>query len=199
MLMKTFPSLLKEVHACNACADHLALPPKPVIQVHPSAKMLIIAQAPGIRARTSGLPFDDASGNRLRAWLGIDRSIFYNEKKIALMPMGFCYPGTNKNGDLPPCSACAPLWHTRLLPYLKNVTLTLLVGGYAQQFYLKTTSVTQAVQNWSSYFPKIIPLPHPSWHNNKWIKNNPWFEEQLLPKLKSQVAKIIETNQIISK
>jgi len=194
MLIKKFSSLLKEVHACNACSHHLSLPPKPIIQVHPQAKILIIAQAPGIRARTSGLPFDDASGNRLRHWLSIDRTIFYDETKIALMPMGFCYPGTTKTGDLPPCSGCAPLWHPQLRPYLENVKLTLLVGGYAQKFYLQSTSVTQAVKSWPSHFETLIPLPHPSWHNTRWIKKNLWFESELLPKLKSQVAKIIETN-----
>lgn len=188
---ESFSSLLKEIRACQVCAYHLRLPPKPVIQAHAAARLLIIAQAPGARARASGLPFDDPSGDRLRRWLGIDRSVFYDETRIALMPMGFCYPGSSAGGDLPPCKDCAPLWHPQVLPYLSKIRLTLLVGSYAQRYYLKGPSMTEAVKNWRAHLPKLLPLPHPSWHNNAWIKQNPWFENELLPVLKRRVKQII--------
>lgn len=189
-----FISLLKEIRACNFCAYHLKVPPKPVVQLDPDAKILVIAQAPGIRARASGLPFDDASGDRLRMWLSVNRSDFYNEKKFAFMPMGFCYPGTVNGADLPPCKDCAPKWHPQILPHLSKVKLTLLVGSYAQRHYLHAQSVTNIVKNWQSYLPQFLPLPHPSWHNNAWIKRNSFFDSELLPTLKTLVAEALHHN-----
>lgn len=186
-----FNSLLKSIRACEYCRFSLTLPPKPVVQLNPQAKILVIAQAPGIRARTSGLPFDDASGDRLRLWLGIDRQIFYDEKKMAFMPMGFCYPGTSKQGDLPPCSECAPIWHGQIIPKLSQVELILLVGSYAHNYYLNQSSLKIVMSNWRQYLPFMLPLPHPSWHNNYWLKENSWFEISLLPYLQKRVKDII--------
>lgn len=189
----TFKKLLNDIRSCEACAEHLRLPPKPVVQLNTSAKILVIAQAPGIRARESGLPFDDRSGDRLRSWLGLDRTIFYDEKQLAFMPMGFCYPGTAKGGDLPPCKECAPLWHPQVFPHLVNIKLTLLVGIYAQRHYLQASGVTAIVKKWRDHAPSLLPLPHPSWHNNAWIQKNPWFSDELLPTLKNLVATILLT------
>jgi|SRR5579871_723195 len=184
-----FSSLVKDIHACDICSYHLQLPPKPVIQVHQDARIVIIAQAPGMRSRTSGKPFDDASGDRLRSWLGVDRATFYDETKFALMAMGFCYPGKTKTGDLPPCKECAPLWHPKIWSFLKDVRLTLMVGAYAQAYYLKSKSITQTVQNWRQFLPDLLPMPHPSWHNNAWLTHNPWFLSELVPTLKDLVHK----------
>jgi uracil-DNA glycosylase len=189
MQRKSFSALLKEIRACDACAFHLRVPPKPVVQLHPDARVLLIAQAPGMRARTSGKPFDDASGDRLRSWLLVDRATFYDEKKFACMPMGFCYPGTNEGGDLPPCKDCAPLWHPQILPELKNIKLTLLIGSYAHRHYLQTSSVHQAVINYRNYLPSVLPLPHPSWHNNNWLAKNPWFMDELVPELRARIKR----------
>lgn len=187
MIQRSFAGLLKDVRACNACAFHLRVPPKPVVQLNQDARILVIAQAPGTRARASGKPFDDASGDRLRAWLGVSRDIFYDETKFAFMPMGFCYPGTSKGGDLPPCKECAPLWHPQITPFLKNVKLTLLIGTYAHRSYLHMNSVHQAVSNFREYLPTTLPLPHPSWHNNKWLTKNLWFQDELVPVLRALI------------
>lgn len=186
-----FSTLLKEIRSCDACAFHLQVPPKPVVQLHREASILVIAQAPGTRARASGKPFDDASGDRLRAWLDVDRTAFYDEKKFAFMPMGFCYPGRSQGGDLPPCEECAPLWHPRVMPFLKNLKLTILIGTYAHRYYLGTSSVKDAVANYRAHLPHMLPLPHPSWHNNKWIRDNVWFTEELVPVLQKLVRKIL--------
>lgn len=191
-MSKTFSTLLREIKACDVCAYHLRLPPKPVVQLNPLAKIMIIAQAPGMRARTSGLPFDDKSGDRLRSWLGVDQQVFYDETKMAFMAMGFCYPGKTSQGDLPPCQECAPLWHPQVWRFLKHVKLTLLVGSYAQRYYLPRGSVLHTVQNWRSHLPTMLPLPHPSWHNNAWIKNQPWFMHELIPELRERVRDILQ-------
>lgn len=191
-IKKRFSILLDEIYACDACAFHLRVPPKPVVQLHPDARVLVIAQAPGTRARLSGKPFDDASGDRLRSWLGVDRTTFYDEKKFAMMPMGFCYPGTSKSGDLPPCKDCAPLWHPQIKPYLKNIGLTLLVGSYAHRYYLQSTSVHNAVTNFRNCLPHLMPLPHPSWHNNNWLLKNDWFAKELIPVLQTLVKKCLK-------
>jgi uracil-DNA glycosylase len=187
MTKQRLSQLVQEIRACEVCAFHLMVPPKPVVQFHQQAKILVIAQAPGTRARESGKPFDDKSGDRLRSWLGIDREIFYDETKLAFMPMGFCYPGKSATGDLPPCKECAPLWHPKILPHLTNVSLTLLVGTYAHRYYLKQGSVTTVMSDWRKHLPSTLPLPHPSWHNHNWLKRHPWFEEELVPTLQALV------------
>jgi len=187
MQQPCFNTLLKNIRACEFCSAHLNLPPKPVVQLGTQAKILVIAQAPGIRARSSGLPFDDASGNRLRFWLGIERNVFYDPNKMAFMPMGFCYPGTSNTGDLPPCEACAPIWHPQIIPRLKNIQLILLIGSYAHKYYLNTHSLSTTMHNWQEYLPLMMPLPHPSWHNNNWLNKNPWFETSLLAYLRKRV------------
>lgn len=191
MLEPGFNSLLKSIRACEFCRCNLKLPPKPIVQLDPQARILVIAQAPGIRARTSGRPFDDASGDRLRFWLALDRHVFYNERKMAFMPMGFCYPGTSSQGDLPPCQDCAPIWHAQIIPKLSHVELILLVGSYAHEYYLNQSSVKTVMNNWREYLPSMLPLPHPSWHNNQWLKENSWFEASLLPYLRKRVKELI--------
>lgn len=192
-----FNNLLKSIRACEFCKYHLHLPPKPIVQLNPQARLLVIAQAPGIRARTSGRPFDDSSGDRLRTWLDIDRNIFYDEKKMAFMPMGFCYPGTITSGDLPPCQECAPIWHAKIMQKLPNIELTLLVGSYSHNFYLNQKSMNEVMRNWRKYLPEILPLPHPSWHNNAWLKENPWFDLLLLPYLRERIYNlVVNTNSL---
>jgi uracil-DNA glycosylase len=178
------------LHALQA---HLPHSVRPVLQLHPQARVLIAGQAPGRKVHESGVPFDDASGDRLREWMGVSRETFYDPKKIAILPMGFCYPGTGKSGDLPPRPECAPAWREQLLSHLDNLEVTLLVGQYAQADYLKQKkiSLTDTVLAWKSYWPKNIPLPHPSPRNNIWLSRNPWFEKELIPKLRQRVAEAL--------
>lgn len=183
--------LLKEVRACKVCAAYLPLGPRPVLRMKPSATLLVIGQAPGTRVHESGIPWNDRSGDRLRDWLAVDKDTFYDDSRIAIMPMGFCYPGVDKNGgDAPPRPECAPLWHDRLLALLPNIELTLLIGQYAQAHYLGTVkkkTMTETVRAWRSYLPDgFLPLPHPSWRNTAWLKKNPWFGTDLLPELRRQ-------------
>lgn len=187
-----FP-LLNEVKSCRLCADNLPFDPKPVLQWHPDAKILLAGQAPGRKVHESGRPFTDASGDRLRAWLGISLEDFYNPQKLAIVPMGLCYPGTGKAGDLPPRPECALQWRERLLAPLVNVELILLIGQYAQAYHLSETrqSVTAVVAQWRSFWPKIVPLPHPSPRNNRWLKQNPWFEAELLPELRMRISELL--------
>lgn len=191
--MTTLPSLLKEVRACTLCADVLPHGPRPVVQVHPAARILIAGQAPGRKVHDSGVPFDDASGERLRAWLGITREIFYDAAQIAILPMGFCYPGTGKSGDLPPRPECAPAWRAQLLSRLKHLQITLVIGQYALQYHLPDAkeSLTYTVLAWRDHWPRVVPLPHPSPRNNMWLKRNPWFEAELLPALRAHVAEVL--------
>ena len=189
-----FDLLVSEIRACHNCADSLPLGPKPVIQVSKSARLLIVGQAPGKKVHETGLPFNDPSGNRLREWLGINRDTFYDPSQIALVPMGFCYPGTGKSGDLPPRPECASLWRQKLLNELSNIKLTLVIGQYAHQYHLKgrqKANLTQTVRAWKEYWPDYIPLPHPSPRNNRWLRDNPWFETEILPALKEQVQYIL--------
>jgi len=161
-----------------------------MIQAHPSARLLIIGQAPGARVHESGIPWNDASGKQLRSWLGIDEATFYDANKVALMPMGFCYPGKGKTGDLPPRPECAPLWHGKLLQQLPNIRLTLLIGQYAQRHYLGEASsenLTETVRSFRTHLPRYLPMPHPSPRNRFWLLKNPWFEKELLPVLKDSV------------
>ncbi len=191
--MDSLTKLLAEVRACTLCSAHLPLGPRPVVQVHSMARILIVGQAPGRKVHETGIPFNDASGERLRAWLGISSEVFYDEKQIALLPMGFCYPGTGKSGDLPPRPECAPAWRELLLSHLKNLELTLVIGQYAQGYHLpnKGASVTEVVQAWREHYPQVMPLPHPSPRNNLWLKRNPWFEAELLPALQSRVSQVL--------
>ena len=188
-------ALLSEVRACRACAGHLPLGPRPVVRMAPSARVLIIGQAPGTKVHESGIPWNDPSGDRLREWLDMDRDVFYDESRIAIMPMGFCYPGRlPRGGDAPPRPECAPLWHDRLKEMLAGVRLTLLVGGYAQAYYLgdrRRGTLTETVASWRDYQPRYMVLPHPSWRNTAWIRRNPWFERDLIPDLRSRVAAVV--------
>jgi uracil-DNA glycosylase len=191
--MSSLPALLAEVRSCTLCAAHLPNGPRPVVQVHPAARILVAGQAPGRKVHDTGIPFNDASGDRLRAWLGMTREVFFDPEQVAILPMGFCFPGTGKSGDLPPRPECAPAWRSALLSHLKNIKLTLVIGQYAQNYHLPgdAVSVTQAVQAWQGSWPHTVPLPHPSPRNNLWLTRNPWFEEVLLPKLKAQVATVL--------
>lgn len=167
-------SLLKEIQGCQHCQSDLPFAPHPIIQVGREAKLLIIGQAPGLKAHQSQLAWNDASGDRLREWLGLSRQDFYNDHNVALMPMGFCYPGKGKSGDTPPMPACAPLWHNKLRSQMTH-ELTLLVGQYAQDYYLPDKQkVTTRVENWRDYLPNYLVLPHPSPRNNIWLKRHPW-------------------------
>jgi uracil-DNA glycosylase len=195
MTRPSLPALLAEVRACTLCAAHLPLGPRPVLQMHASARILVAGQAPGRKAHASGVPFDDASGERLRAWMGVSREQFYDPRRIAILPMGFCYPGTGRSGDLPPRPECAPAWRDALLAHLKRVALVLVIGQYAQAWHLRDRggSLTEVVQAWREHGPSVVPLPHPSPRNNGWLKHHPWFESELLPALRSRVAHVLET------
>ncbi|MBW3697276.1 uracil-DNA glycosylase family protein [Vibrio sp. T187] len=186
-------NLLSEIRQCQVCAASLTHGANPVIQASVEAKLLIIGQAPGIKVHRSSTPWDDASGERLRDWLGIKVDDFYDPKKIAIMPMGLCYPGKGKSGDLPPRKECAPLWHKRVRALLPNVEMTLLIGQYAQNYYLadKPKTLTETVEQWKRWAPQYIPLPHPSPRNNIWLKKNPWFERDVLPFIRKQLAPAI--------
>lgn len=190
--MPSAAALLKEIRACTVCAKALTLGPRPIVQFAPSAGIVIIGQAPGSRVHESGVPWRDDSGDRLRGWTGLSDEEFYDPKKVALMPMGFCYPGKGKSGDLPPRPECAPLWHERIQKTLTGVRVTLLVGSYAQAHYLKTKNLTDAVRDFASYGPAFFPLPHPSWRSGVWMKRNPWFEKDVLPALRKSVRKALK-------
>jgi len=191
--MTSFSSLLAEVRSCTICAAHLPLGPRPVFQIHPQARILIAGQAPGTRVHASGIPFDDPSGNRLRDWLGVTRDVFYDPKQIALLPMGFCYPGSGKSGDLPPRPECAAAWREQLLDQLRHLRMTIVLGQYAQLYHFGRTNtpLTELVKSWRSYWPDKVPLPHPSPRNNLWLRRNPWFEAEVLPSLRQRVAEIL--------
>jgi uracil-DNA glycosylase len=187
--------LLREVRACQICAADLPLGPRPVLQLASSARLLIISQAPGSKVHHSGIPWSDASGDRLRDWLQLDRSVFYDKAQVAILPMGFCYPGAGESrGDLPPRPECAPLWHERLLKHLPNLEVTVLVGQYAQRHYLgsrRMASVTETVKAFAAYGPQFFPLPHPSWRSIIWVRKHAWFERCVIPELRKVVQKAI--------
>jgi uracil-DNA glycosylase len=191
-------SLLAKIRACRLCEADLPLEPRPVVQASPSSRLLIISQAPGRKAHDTSVPFNDVSGERLRDWLGIDTSTFHDASRVAIAPMGFCFPGTARGGDLPPRPVCAPTWQPRLLPVLTQVQLTLLIGHYAQAGMLGTprgTRLTDTVQAWRDHLSRnCLPLPHPSPRNRLWLKRNPWFETELLPVLRARVAAVLEGN-----
>lgn len=191
-----FTSLIAKVQSCTLCAKQLPHGVRPVLQINPKAKILIAGQAPGAKVHATGVPFNDASGERLREWMGVSNEVFYDPAQIAILPMGFCYPGKGPSGDLPPRPECAPTWRGDLLAQLPQLKLTLLVGQYAQAYHLnqKKTTVTDTVRAWQSHWPNIVPLPHPSPRNNIWLSRNPWFENDLLPKLKQQVAQVLSVD-----
>ncbi|HTV45219.1 MAG TPA: uracil-DNA glycosylase family protein [Stellaceae bacterium] len=190
-----FDHLLAEIRGCRVCAAHLPLGPRPILRGHPTARLLLVSQAPGIRAHQSGLSFDDPSGERLRLWLGLDRARFYDESRVAILPLGFCYPGrADSGGDRPPRAECAPLWHARLRALLPQVELTLLVGNYAIRHYLPVTrnaSMTAAIRRWREFLPEIFVLPHPSWRGPLWLRANPWFADEALPVLRARVGEVL--------
>ncbi|MCW3126086.1 MAG: uracil-DNA glycosylase [Bacteroidetes bacterium] len=186
--------LLTEIRQCTICSAYLPKGPKPIIQASSSSKILIIGQAPGQKAHDSGIPWNDPSGDRLRLWLGVTKEQFYDPKIFALMPMGFCYPGRSGSGDAPPRPECAPKWHTLLMKKMPQITLTLLVGQYAQRYYLKENikdTLTDTVLAFGEYLLAYIPMPHPSPRNQAWFKYNPWLEKDLLPKLRNKIGEII--------
>lgn len=184
-------ALLKEVRGCTICAPHLPLGPNPVLRATASSRLLIVGQAPGTKVHASGVPWADASGNRLRHWLGMDTETFYDERVVAIVPMGFCYPGRGNGGDLPPRSECAPTWHPQLLPLLKKVELVLLIGSYSQAAFLgaaRRATLTETVRDAPAYLPRYLPLPHPSPRNQSWLRRNPWFDADIVPLLRARVA-----------
>jgi uracil-DNA glycosylase len=188
-------TLLREVRACRVCADTLPLGPRPVVRGHLAARIMIISQAPGTKVHATGLSFNDRSGDVLRAWLGIDRESFYEECQIAIVPMGFCYPGRDKGGgDLPPRKECAPLWQARLAAAYANVRLKILAGSYAINWHLAgrtKATMGETVKAWRDYLPEYVVLPHPSWRNVLWVRKNPWFEAELLPELRARVGEVL--------
>ncbi|MEH7830405.1 uracil-DNA glycosylase family protein [Gemmobacter denitrificans] len=186
--------LRAQIAACAACTD-LPLGPRPIVQIGSGARILIAGQAPGRRTHLAGRPFDDASGSRLREWLGLDEGTFWDPAKVAILPMGFCYPGTGRSGDLPPHPECAPLWRRQVLGALTNLRLTVVLGRYAQAWHLPGTmnlSLRDAMQKWRSRWPEVILLPHPSPRNSSWLVRNAWFEEDVLPMLKACVSELLE-------
>ena len=187
--------LLTRIRACRLCAQHLPLGPRPVLQAAASARLLIVGQAPGTRVHASGVPWDDRSGTRLRDWLQIDAATFYDAARVAIVPVGFCYPGRAGSGDAPPRPECRATWHPQLLPLLPKVELTLLVGAHAQSLLLPGARrpLTAAMHGWREYLPGIVPLPHPSPRNIAWFKNNPWFEADVLPYLRERVRALCAT------
>ena len=186
--------LVKEIKACRLCEAHLPQGPRPVLQIHTEAKILVAGQAPGNKVHQSGIPFDDASGERLREWMGIDKATFYDATQIAILPMGFCYPGTGKSGDLPPRPECAAAWREKCLAQMPNLELILVIGQYAQVWHLgdeNQTTLTDNVKAWRSFWPSMLPLPHPSPRNNIWLKKNAWFADDVLPTLQEQIRAIL--------
>ena len=192
--MAGFESLLRDVRKCTLCKKHLSDGVRPVLQISPQAKILIVGQAPGRKVHESGIPFDDASGNRLREWMGINSDVFYDANQIAILPMGFCYPGTGKSGDLPPRPECEPAWRKPLLDQLTNLKLTLVIGMYAQDYHFgkPKRTVTELVKSWKDYWPEMVPLPHPSPRNNIWLRKNVWFESEILLPLRKRISGILE-------
>jgi uracil-DNA glycosylase len=192
LLLLTMPldGLLKEIRACRLCEAQLPLGPKPVLRASATARLLVVGQAPGIRVHESGIPWNDASGMRLREWLRMERERFYDQSQVAIVPMGFCYPGKGSSGDLPPRPECRQTWHPQLIPLLTNIELILLIGHYAQDFFLgarRRGTLTDTVRAWADYAPRYFPLPHPSPRNVGWFKQNPWFEAEVLPALRERI------------
>ena len=186
--------LLNNINNCTICKDYLPLGPRPIVSAHPDSKIIIIGQAPGTSVHKTGIPWNDPSGRQLRKWLNVTEEVFYNETKIALIPMGFCYPGKGKTGDLPPRPECAPQWHEQLLNKMSNVELILLIGMYSQKFYLKEKAkktLTETVANYRDCLPTYLPLPHPSPRNRFWLTKNPWFNAEVIPELQARIKNIL--------
>ena len=186
-------SLVAQVQACRLCAEHLPHEPRPVFQLHPAARILVAAQAPGRRVHETGVPFSDASGDRLRKWLGLSREQFYDRRLVAIVPMGLCYPGKGVSGDLPPRRECAVQWRAPLLQVLRHLQLTLVIGQYAAAYHLpeERGGLTHAVRAWRRQWPHVVPLPHPSPTNNRWLAANRWFEQELVPLLQARVSEVL--------
>lgn len=192
-MVDTLDTLLSEIRACRLCEAHLPLGPRPVLRAGATARLLIVGQAPGTKVHASGVPWDDASGKRLRHWLGMTPDVFYDETRIAIVPMGFCYPGRQGAGDAPPRPECRATWHPRLLPLLPDIGLTLLIGQYAQAYFLgdrRKATLTDTVRAWREYAPDVLPLPHPSPRNIGWFKANPWFEAEVVPALRDRIDEL---------
>lgn len=190
----TMESLLAAVRNCRACAAHLPLGPRPVLQAAETSRILIVGQAPGMRVHTTGIPWDDASGERLRGWMGVGKDIFYDESRIAIIPMGYCYPGRGSSGDLPPRRECAELWLTQLLAKLPQIEMTLLIGQHAQRHFLgsrRKSSLAETTKAWREYAPQYIALPHPSPRNTPWLQRNSGFEQELLPELRMRLGALL--------
>ena len=189
-MSRTLDTLLREIRACTLCEAHLPLGPRPVLRASDTARVLIVGQAPGTKVHATGIPWNDASGQRLRGWLDMTPEDFYDESRIAIVPMGFCYPGRQGSGDAPPRPECRATWHPRLLPQLKQVRLTLLFGQYAHAYFLgdrRKATLTDTVRAWRDYGPALLPMPHPSPRNVGWFKANPWFEAEVVPALRERV------------
>ncbi len=187
--------LLSQIKQCTICKEHLYLGPRPVLAAHKNSKIVIIGQAPGTKVHASGIPWDDASGRQLRKWLNVSDEDFYDIEKFAIIPMGFCYPGKGKSGDMPPRKECAPQWHQELFDKMPNLELIVLIGMYAQNYYLKEnakSTLTETVDNYTEYLPKYFVLPHPSPRNRFWFTKNPWFDREVLPELKGKVKRILQ-------
>lgn len=198
---KSLDCILSDIRACRICAENpvrarpLPHEPRPVIQASAQARLCVAGQAPGTRVHATGIPFNDPSGERLREWMGVTREIFYDESRIAIVPMGFCFPGLDaKGGDLPPRRECASAWRQEVFAHLPKVELVLLIGQYAQAWHLgkaRKKNLTETVA-WRDYLPHYLPLPHPSWRNNAWLKRHPWFEAEIIPYLRREVARLVE-------
>jgi len=193
---RSLDKLLRDIRACTVCAPFLPLGPRPVLQAGHGARILLASQAPGIKGHQTGIPFNDASGRRLREWLGMSEEVFYDREKVAIVPMGFCYPGraAKGSGDAPPRPECAPLWRKRVMAQLPAIELTVVIGVYALAWHVpdaKKMGVTEAVRQWQRWWPHTLVLPHPSPRNNGWLKNNPWFEQELLPKVRERVGELL--------
>lgn len=193
-MTRRLDALLRDIRACRICEAHLPLGPNPVLRASATARILVVGQAPGTKVHATGIPWNDASGERLRAWMGIDQDTFYDESRIAIVPMGFCYPGRGKGGDNPPRPECRKTWHPQLMPMLTNVRLTLLIGQYAQAYFLRErrkASLTDTVRAFAEYLPDYLPTVHPSPRNQGWLKRHPWFEKKLLPTLRERVHELL--------
>jgi len=191
--------LLQEIKRCTTCLTDLEHGVNPVVSATSKSKIAIIGQAPGRIVHETGIPWDDKSGERLREWLGVDDQYFYDANIFAIIPMGFCYPGKGKSGDLPPRKECAPLWHSKVLDQIHNVELTLLIGSYAQEYYLKEKkkrTLTETVKNYQEYLPNYLPLPHPSPRNNIWLKKNEWFNKEVIPYLRTRIQSTLELKRV---
>lgn len=197
--MSALDGLLAEIRACEICSESLPMGPRPVVQVGRAARILIAGQAPGRRVHESGVPFQDPSGDRLRAWMGVSEREFYDPSFVAIVPMGFCYPGTGSSGDKPPRRECAPAWRAPLLQELPNVRLTIVLGAYAQRYHVpEAESVTDAVKRWRTWWPDRLPLPHPSPRNQAWFKKHVWFEDEVLPELRRRVSELSAARRDVS-